>query len=174
METDFLMRIIQFASSRLLYLASRANSALRAAFAGYPKMILSVLAAIVFAGITTIAVGAWIRPDKTSVTGSWIPAPSQSPTKRLEAEIITLTYHGFEPKEIKRPQGQFLLVVDNRLGVTAAQFRLDREAGSKVDEKQVAKGQRGWNRVIDLPPGRYRLTEFSRRDWSCQITITEK
>src|ERR1044071_9369456 len=32
----------------------------------------------------------------------------------FESELITITSHGFEPHEISRPSGRFLLMVDNR------------------------------------------------------------
>jgi len=41
------------------------------------------------------------------------------PIADFEAELITITPHGFEPREIMRPQGRFLLMIDNRSGVAA-------------------------------------------------------
>src|SRR6266508_4488481 len=47
-----------------------------------------------------------------------IPVAVQEPQiGRIESELITITPRGFEPKEITRPTGEFLLVINNRSGL---------------------------------------------------------
>lgn len=58
-------------------------------------------------------------------------AAQTSPTK-IEVELVTLQPHGFEPAELTRPQGRFVLGVDNRSGLEDIQLRLEREDGSRV------------------------------------------
>ena len=41
--------------------------------------------------------------------------PIQSP--QLETELVTITPTGFQPGEITRSQGRFMLAVDNRSGL---------------------------------------------------------
>jgi hypothetical protein len=44
-------------------------------------------------------------------------AQGQSPQAPFQAELITTTPAGFEPTEITRPHGRFLLAIDNRSGL---------------------------------------------------------
>jgi hypothetical protein len=90
----------------------------------------------------------------------------------FESELITITPHGFEPRELTRPQGRFLLMVDNRSGVAATALALTSEAGQRTHQMRVPREEPNWSEVVDLPPGRYVLTEADHPRWSCRITIT--
>lgn len=91
----------------------------------------------------------------------------------IESEIITATRRGFEPMEISRPQGKFILMVDNRSG-TDLNFRLSRETGEPLNEIASSSRELDWNEVLDLHPGKYILTEQAHPEWSCSIRITAK
>lgn len=91
---------------------------------------------------------------------------------QIEAEIVTIKPHGFEPAEITRPQGRFLLMVDNRSGLEAVSLRLTREGGPRVREMRVPREEPDWSEVVDLEPGRYLLTEANHSRWVCVITIS--
>jgi hypothetical protein len=97
---------------------------------------------------------------------------SQGPAARLEGELVTAHPHGFEPNQIRRPSGKFLLAVDNRSGLSELILRLDHVAGARLREVQVPMKKLDWRDLVDLPPGTYRLTEANHSDWSCEITIT--
>src|SRR5260370_30478778 len=58
-------------------------------------------------------------------------------TEKLHAQVILLRPNGFEPAEITRRKGQFLLVVLNRSGVREANYLLSRESGNKLREAKV-------------------------------------
>jgi hypothetical protein len=89
----------------------------------------------------------------------------------VETELITIRPNGFEPAEINRPAGEFILVVENPYGQTA-NLVLSREAGERLNEMRSSKEQPDWNDLVDLRPGRYLLTETNHPDWICRITIT--
>ncbi len=92
---------------------------------------------------------------------------------QMESELITMTPHGFEPREITRPKGAFLLLVDNRSGrATAPNARFTVEAGAQLREIVVPREQPNWSDVVNLEPGRYVLTDANHPSWTCHITIT--
>jgi hypothetical protein len=98
----------------------------------------------------------------------------QTSTTKLEVEIVTLEPHGFEPAEITRPQGRFVLGIDNRSGLEDIQLRLERLDGGRVPVLNVRKRRLSWREEVDLPPGRYVIREVNQREWNCLITITSR
>lgn len=91
--------------------------------------------------------------------------------KRVEAELITLRPTGFDPAEITRPRGRFLLAVDNRSGLDELVLRIDRQDKGRIHERRMARGKLSWRQVVDLQPGSYLLTEANHPEWVCRITI---
>lgn len=89
----------------------------------------------------------------------------------MEVELITVRPHGFVPAEITRPQGRFLLGINNRSGLEEVDLRLFREAGGVVREVRVNRKKPDWRELVNLPPGRYVLKEAARPGWACRITI---
>lgn len=92
--------------------------------------------------------------------------------ERIEAELVTIRPTGFDPVEIRRPRGRFILAVNNRSGIHELDLRLDREMGARQHEVRLPRGRPGWKKIVDLPPGRYILTEANHPNWICRITIT--
>jgi hypothetical protein len=88
--------------------------------------------------------------------------------------LVTIRPTGFEPAEVSCPKGRFLLMVDNRSGLTDVLLRLVHETGHQEREERVSQGKLGWREVFDLPPGRYQLTEANHPNWVCHITITAR
>lgn len=129
-----------------------------------------VLAAFGFGrGTTNRAMPAKTRsPDPPAST----TFQGNSPFARVEAEHITLRRTGFEPNEITRPTGPFLLAVDNVAGMGEMSFRLLNRAGARVRDFP-AKGRFRLRKVVDLPPGRYALVETNHPEWICRITVAE-
>jgi hypothetical protein len=100
-------------------------------------------------------------------------APQALPTK-LEVELVTLQPDGFEPAEITRPQGRFVLGIDNRSGLEDIQLRLERADGSRVPILNGRKRRLSWREEVDLPTGQYVIRETNQREWNCLITITSR
>ncbi len=90
----------------------------------------------------------------------------------VEAEVITILSSGFQPAEITRPRGQFLILVDNQSGLDDLTLRLQRVGGQKLNEVRQTRKERIVRQVENLPPGEYQLTEAEHPDWVCRITIT--
>ncbi len=93
---------------------------------------------------------------------------------RLEAERITLRPTGFEPAEITRPAGRFLLAVNDRSGKESVTLLLVRATGDLLNEARMRDRPRKheWRQVVNLPAGRYELREALHPEWRCQITLT--
>ncbi len=101
--------------------------------------------------------------------------PASVPQRRgadIQAELITIAPHGFEPRELSRPRGRFVLMIENRSGLKGVALRLSRADGSSVREMRVPREEPDWSAVLDLEPGRYLLTEADHSDWVCAIAIT--
>lgn len=92
---------------------------------------------------------------------------------RVEAEVITVLSTGFQPSEITRPRGRFLILVDNQSGLDDLTFNLQRVGGERLREVKQTKKERIVRQLEDLPPGEYQLTEAEHPDWVCRITITQ-
>jgi len=101
-------------------------------------------------------------------------ASSQEQRAQVEAELVTATPTGFEPAEIKRPQGRFLLAVDNQTGLDALDLYLEGETGTRVSVALSRKGKLKWREILDLPPGNYVLRAANDRSWRCDIRLTAR
>jgi hypothetical protein len=123
---------------------------------------------------TTVSVASAVRTNASTVSKTETAVPQQ-PRRAIadfESELITVTPHGFEPREISRPRGRFLLMIDNRSGLAEFSPRLSREAGPTLTNINLPREEPDWSELLNLPPGRYLLTEANHPRWSCLITIT--
>ena len=125
---------------------------------------MAAVIAALFIVIASFAGSAYMKRDVT-------PSPQREKQGRLETELITLQPSGFEPNEIKRPQGAFILGVDNRAGVEAIELQLMRADGQRLNALQTPKRKVSWREVVDLAPGRYLLSVANHPEWTCNVTI---
>jgi hypothetical protein len=93
------------------------------------------------------------------------PTPTQ-----LEVELITLRPAAFEPSEITRPKGPFVLFIDDRSGKETA-LVLQRINGERLRAINLNRKKSEWHSVIDLSPGTYVLQDAGNSELRCQITI---
>ena len=111
-------------------------------------------------------------------TKGLFPAASKpiqdSNNRRLEAELITVHPTGFEPSEITRPAGPFILALQNRSGLEQLLLRIERSSGPRVREVQMHWEKSDWSDVIELPVGSYTVTEANNPDWVLRLTITPR
>lgn len=112
------------------------------------------------------------KPGRGAVTNS--EASSAAPQQKIEAELITIYPQGFVPREIRRPPGKFLIAIDNRSGIQEIELRLDHETGNRLRQVQVARKKVAWRDLVELPPGKYRLTEANHPDWVCRFEISPR
>jgi len=96
----------------------------------------------------------------------------QKPQAPVQAELITVTPTGFEPSELTRSKGRFLLAVDNQSGLDEVEFYFERETGGRVNVPLSRRGKIAWREIIDLTPGTYVLRATNDESWRCRFTIT--
>ena len=116
----------------------------------------------------------------SSLTGASINRPELARTShgqtldRIEGELVTVKPSGFDPLEIRRPPGRFYLRINNRSGIHDLELRFDREQGERVQDVRLPRGRLAWSKLLELPPGRYVLSEINHPEWICTITITTR
>ena len=128
-------------------------------------VIASILAAGVYAAFRT-------RPD----LGPEAKAAAMGPTisaDDLEAELITITADGFQPAEITRPAGRFMLMFDNQSGLRGLELRLERTGMPRLTELRLSR-KMGATKVLNLPAGEYQVNEADHPAWSLKLTLTKR
>jgi hypothetical protein len=100
------------------------------------------------------------------------PIQNERTPIRIDSEHVTLRRTGFEPVEITRSAGPFLLSIDNVTEMGEMTFRLVRQNGSNERDLTPKKDKFRLRHVVNLLPGRYALAEANHPDWTCHITIT--
>lgn len=88
----------------------------------------------------------------------------------LEAELVTLSPAGFEPAEVVRAGGPFLLAVNNRSGAEGLTLLLVRQNGAREREVRL-RGRMRWRERVNLPPGDYTLSVAGHPEWVCRLSI---
>ncbi|HEY3028105.1 MAG TPA: hypothetical protein VGJ55_18300 [Pyrinomonadaceae bacterium] len=144
------------------------------------RLLLILVVAVVPAGIdriTTQAISASCAnpiPEVSSTSSGHVSvSPKATGTQtgeRFEVELVTLLPTGFEPAEITRPAGPFLLGVNNRTGLQELSLQVVDETGITVVARRMIK-VKTWRKVINLLPGHYVLRETGHPEWLCRITI---
>jgi hypothetical protein len=138
------------------------------------RLAAAVLILFILITSTVLALKAWARFNSTSLpTGRTTVATQNQPQPvRIARALVTIRPFGFEPADITRPAGPFLLEVHNRSGLREVVLRIDREAGNRLYEERVPRRKLDWRTIVNVPPGRYLLTEEGHPTWVCRITIT--
>jgi hypothetical protein len=110
-----------------------------------------------------------VRQDDSSVF-----AAESGFSAHLDAQRITIRPEGFEPAEIFRPAGRFLLAVNDRSGARDLVLTLARDNGQRLHRTRMRDTPRKhqWRQIVNLPPGRYVLSEANHPEWVCRITLT--
>ena len=138
--------------------------------------ILCIAACVVTAAII-VSARTWLVSTAPAIkTGQQTQAQAwpNPPAGRGGVERIRVTSNGFEPAEIRRPKGPFFLLFNHNNHLPEVKLRLKREDGGKLREVGLKRnGRKGRHaEFLDLPHGRYILTEASHPEWICRITIT--
>ena len=127
------------------------------------KLFLSILLLLVSGALILAHFNR--APSEAAAMDQGLQAP-------IQAELITITPTGFEPAELTRPKGKFLLAIDNRSGLDEVDFYFERETGGRVNVPLSRRGKLAWREIVDLPPGTYILRATNDQSWRCRLTIT--
>lgn len=125
---------------------------------------------IVFVLLTSgaLILARWKGPDTASGQAT---TSDQTLDARLEVELITLRPYGFEPREITRPKGPFILFVEDRSGRSDSSLRLQEKRDALLRDVNTTRVKSEWHDTINLPAGEYTLIDGSNPESRCQITI---
>lgn len=96
----------------------------------------------------------------------------EPPPQGFEAELVTIQPDGFEPREIKRPPGPFILFFENHSRLSEVAPQLNVLSGARLMAVRLPRGVLRWYRAVDLPPGEYVLSVPDHPKWECRLTIT--
>jgi hypothetical protein len=124
---------------------------------------------------TTLILARWSLksagpPESEAAPGiTTLSQDRRSPTQ-LEIEAVTITPTGFEPSEITRAKGPFILAVDNRSGLDEVELYFERESGSRMDVRLNRKRKLAWREIVDVSPGKYILRAVGY-DWGCTLSV---
>lgn len=112
-----------------------------------------------------------IRHATRSVSQEPNDVSISTPGTRVEVEEIAIGPNGFEPAEITRPVGRFILVISIPGGSQDLTLRISNELGSRLNEVRIQQNQMRWADSLLLLPGRYTVTEANHPNWVCNIVI---
>ena len=131
--------------------------------------------------LLTCIVGPALVMTATGHSGVWAPIQQKAGLSSSsasimndgsrEVEVVTITPDGFQPQEIVRPAGAFLLSVTNRSGVDSLSVRIETEQHGRLREKLLPLHTPYWREVINPPPGRYIITEANHPDWTLSVIV---
>src|SRR5262245_59606806 len=100
-----------------------------------------------------------------------IDLSAQPAAVRAEVELITLTANGFEPSELSRSSGRFLINLINRSGLAQPSLVIERQ-DRRVEARKLLTREKVWRRAVNLAPGTYILREATHPEWECRVTLT--
>ena len=125
-----------------------------------------------FIAVVLIVVPARFGPASISNEPATSVVSPSTISGRAEAELLVLRSDGFKPNEITRGPGRFLLALQNHSSEEELSLVLKQESGASVRQVRMAKRQSKLKEILELPPGRYLLTEVNHPEWTCTIVIT--
>lgn len=116
------------------------------------------------------------RAARSSVTTGTAPrlfTPAGGGRQEVpQTELVTVTPTGFDPGELTRPAGRFILAVENRSGLEEVTLVLRDGAGQELLRRRVEREQLDWSGTLDLAAGTYLLAEEGHPAWACTLTLT--
>lgn len=143
-------------------------------------LLVKLTLAVVCFAIVALAAG-HVASKKTGArttsaatdTGTLAKPEQKKATTLMESELITVSRRGFQPSTITRPQGRFLLMIENP-DRQDLDLHFSRATGEPLHQIRASRNEPDWNDIQDLPAGRYVLTEQGHPQWTCLITITAR
>jgi hypothetical protein len=131
------------------------------------KTILPALIACIAVSVLLLTV----KGHSSKKVTSPVLTPQVKKDQKLEIETVTITSEGFEPQQLERPAGPFILSVVNRSGVDALNVRIETEQHGRFREKSLPQLTPYWRERIDPYPGRYIITEENHPEWTLTLII---
>lgn len=138
--------------------------------------------------ITVLARGPRVSPMSAPATlllsalallGITAHAQQTGAAEIVETHVVTLTDKGFSQSPIRRPPGEFVLLLRNGSSLEAPTFVLERTAGeaagspatSVLDQRTVRRAKIRSAQLIDLPAGAYRIRVAENPAWQLRMLV---
>ena len=131
------------------------------------KAILPALIACTVVSVLLLTVSGH---SSKKVTVPVLP-PQGKKDQKLEIEAVTITPEGFDPQQLERTAGPFILSVTNQSGVDALNVRIETEQHERFREKSLPLVTPYWRERIDPPRGKYVITEENHPEWTLTLII---
>jgi len=126
---------------------------------------ITALRAGVFAAVALLATTVFLTTYGRQQTSS------QTVSDNVEVELVTLRPAGFEPAEITRPKGPFVLMVDDRTGLEKLALTLKKQDGGEVRHLKTDRRKTEWTGLLDLAPGDYLLVATEHAEWTFRVMV---
>lgn len=133
------------------------------------RLLLAISVGGVIVIFTFVALGVAQRTSETSPTAAANTLNSQSADREAKALLFAVQPYGFEPSGMDVDEGRYLLVVQNRSGLTDLLVTLQTDDTRKVHEEHTQLKQ--LRKRLDLNKGTYHLTVQNHPEWSCVIRV---
>ena len=125
---------------------------------------------------SVINVAALIRSPSVAA----LPSPFGAGTVSTPATVsdiglarLVIRPSGFDPTEVRLQHRRTVFAISNRSGLDQIILRFRSESGGLQREVRIPKEQPNWRGVIELPVGRFVITEVNHPDWVCSIVVAE-
>jgi len=141
-----------------------------------PVLVICIVISVLLVTVTGhsgkwAASQAWSKPSTDPTLSRSVLTPQGKKDERLEIETVTITPDGFEPQQLERTAGPFILSVTNQSGVDALNVLIETEQHSRFREKTLPLITPYWRERIDPPPGKYIITEENHPEWTLTFII---
>ena|SRR5215211_1939976 len=113
-----------------------------------------------------------LKTPRRSAEPEVVSGPTTA-SENVEAELITILPSGFEPGELVRPAGSFVLMFDNQSGLQPLDLRLERAGMPRLTELRLRRKSDSTT-ILNLPQGEYQVTEANHPGWSLKLTLTRR
>ena len=134
------------------------------------KSLLTLLIALILA--YSVYAAFRLKTRRRSAEPEVVSGPTTA-NENVEGELITILPNGFEPGELVRPAGSFVLMFDNQSGLQPLDLRLERAGMPRVTELRLRRKSDSTT-ILNLPQGEYQVTEANHPGWSLKLTLTKR
>lgn len=144
------------------------------------SLVLTCL--LLASGAAAVGARAWLLPTGADFTPTGLRSTvaAARPVTRAggggqevpQTELVTVTPTGFDPAELTRPAGRFILAVENRSGLQEITLVLRDAGGREVLRERVEREQLDWSGTLELTAGTYLLSEEGHPGWAGRLILT--
>lgn len=136
--------------------------------------LIGSLATVALLAAFALGVSA-LSSDKPN-PGSGAAHAGQDNPNRSDVEMLSITLRagGFVPRDMTKPEGEYILSVGNLSDVPDLTFSLRREGGEKTHEAKASRRKPYWRQQVRLTPGTYLIGAEDHPEWLCRINVTAR